>query len=176
MTGQIPSGSIGQQLREALKAGATPEDAVRKVLGPFGAVLAEAGNDHLVGYARPAVLSEARRLGRQLIRRAEDRSFGAAPASRDRMRLGQIEFHLPDGQVVSWADATAEQHGARIAWLRTYISSVEEDLARHERAAKLLAEHGAAKLSDIPGWEDLIGDDADSEDADDGDASAEAVA
>ncbi len=84
------------------------------------------------------------------------------------MRLGRIEFHLPDGQVVTWADATAEQHGTRIAWLRTYIMSVEEDLARHERAAKLLAERGAERLSDIPGWEDLIGDDAED---DEGDAS-----
>lgn len=171
---QIPAGTIGQQLREALKGGATPEDAVRRVLGPFRAVLAEAGNDHLVSYARPAVLSEARRLGRQLTRRAEDRSFGAAPASRDRMRLGQIEFHLPSGEAVSWADATAGQHGMRIAWLRTYLASVEEDLDRHERAVKLLAEHGAEKLSAIPGWEDMIGDDAGA--ADDGDAGAAAAA
>ena len=175
MSQKLPAGTIGQQLREALKTGVTAEEAVRRVLRPFGAVLAEAGNDHLVGYARPAVLSEARRLSRQLIRRAEDRSFGAAPSSQDRMRLGQIVFHLPSGESVSWADATAEQHGVRIAWLRTYIATVEEDLGRHERAVKLLADHGAEKLSDIPGWEDLIGDDV--EDAgSDVDASAAEVA
>jgi hypothetical protein len=157
----IPPGTVQQQLRAALKDGATAEEAVRRVMEPYQRVLAGAGNDSLAGYARPAVLTEARRLYRVMMRHAEDRAFGAAPGSRERLALREMEFHLPDGTVVSWADATAEQHEARIAWLHTYIGSLETDLRRHERAVKLLAGRGAEKLADIDGWESLIGDDVD---------------
>lgn len=173
---RIPAGTIEQQLRAALRDGMSAEQATAAVLGPYAAVLAEAGNDSLAAYSRPAVLAAARRLGRQLARRAEDRAFGAAAGTRDRLRLGGLVFHLPDGTVVSWADATAGQHEARVAWLQTYVGSLETDLRRHERAAKLLAERGAEKLADIDGWESLIGDDADEEDEEGaGDASGKAV-
>jgi len=160
----IPAGTIEQQLRAALKAGMSAEDATRHVLAPFGAVLKEAGNDSLVGSARPSVLAAARRMARQMTRRAEDRAFSAAPGTAGRLELGRLEFHLPDGAVVAWADATAEQHEARILWLETYIGSLETDVRRHERAKKLLENTGAAKLADIEGWESLIGDDTDEED------------
>jgi hypothetical protein len=169
----IPAGTIEQQLRAALKAGMSAEDATRHVLGPFGAVLAAAGNDALVGSARPSVLASARRMARQMTRRAEDRAFGAAPGTDDRMRLGRLEFHLPNGDVVAWADATSEQHETRILWLDTYIGSLETDRRRHERAVKLLENSGGGKLADIEGWESLIGDDT--EDDDGGDASIEVV-
>lgn len=157
----IPPGTVQQQLRDALKNGKTAEEAVRLVMRPFQQALAEAGNDSLTGYARPAVLAEARRLQRQLDRRREDRAFRAPPGTQDRRRLRDMSFHLPDGTVVSWADATADDHEERIAWLQTYISSVEQDLRRHERVVKLLAERGAKRLSEIDGWEELIGDDLD---------------
>jgi hypothetical protein len=166
---RIPAGTVEQQLRAALREGRTPEQATAAVLGPYAAVLAEAGNDSLAGYSRPAVLAAARRLHRQMTRRAEDRAFSAAPGTRDRLRLGGLEFHMPDGTVVSWADATAGQHEARVAWLQTYIGSLETDVRRHERAAKLLAERGAERLADIDGWEALVGDELDDEDAGGGD-------
>jgi hypothetical protein len=171
----IPAGTVEQQLRAALKNGRTAEEAVRLVMGPYGEVLSAAGNDSLVGYARPAVLAAARRLHRVMERKKEDRAFRAAPGTKEREALRGLEFHLPDGVVVSWADASAGQHEARIAWLQTYISSLEQDLRRHERAAKLLAERGAEKLSDIDGWESLIGDDLDDPGEEDDDASGEAV-
>lgn len=175
---RLPEGTISQQLRAALKSGMTAEQATGAVLGPYGAVLREAGNDSLAAYSRPAVLAEARRLSRQMARRAEDRAFGSAPGTRERLAVRELAFHLPDGTVVSWADATAEQHEARIAWLQTFITSMEQDLRRHERVVKLLAERGAARLSDIEGWESLVGDDLDGDPGDDAgdDASGEAVA
>ncbi|HUY51818.1 MAG TPA: hypothetical protein VMV92_39985 [Streptosporangiaceae bacterium] len=176
MAASIPRGSIGQQIREALKGGATAEQATGKVLGPYGAALAAAGNDSLVGYARPAVLSEARRLARQMIRKAEDRAFGSPLGTEGRLRLAALVFHLPDGTAVSWADSGREHHEARVAWLRTYIGSLETDLERHERAAKLLAEYGADRLGDIDGWEDLIGLDPDEDDEDSASASDGAAA
>jgi hypothetical protein len=175
MTALIPPGTIGQQIREALKGGASAEQAARKVLGPYGDALREAGNDSLVGYARPVVLAEARRVARQLARRAEDRAFAAPLGSDDRLRLAALEFHLPDGTAVTWADSGLAHHEARVAWLRTYIGSLETDLTRHERAAKLLAEHGAERLGDIAGWEDLIGLDQDDDEEGGGAASGEVV-
>lgn len=171
---RLPAGTIEQQLRAALKEGVSAEEATWRVLQPFGAVLREAGNDSLVGSARPSVLAQARRLHRQITRRAEDRAFSAAPGSRERARLGELEFHLHDGTVVSWAHATREQHEARVAWLQTYIGSLEQDLRRHERILKLLSQRGAERLSDIDGWEELIGDDQDDEGGEE-DASGEAV-
>ena len=174
---RLPEGTISSQLRAALKGGMTAEQATSAVLAPYGAVLQEAGNDSLATYSRPAVLAEARRLHRQMTRRAEDRAFGAAPGTRERQGVRELAFHLPDGTVVSWADATAEQHEARITWLQTFISSMEQDLRRHERVVKLLAERGADRLSDIEGWESLVGDDLDDpEDEPADDASGEAAA
>lgn len=179
MSVKIPSGSMEQMIRAELKSGKTPEEAVRAVLTPFGEVLRSAGNDALVPFARPSVLATARRLHRQLTRRAEDKAFTSAPGSRDRLHLGTLEFHVPGTkEVVSWAEATASQHDARIAWLHTYIGSLETDLRRHERARKLLENRGAQKLAEIEGWEALIGDDADGEDEDElaaEDASGEVV-
>lgn len=181
----IPPGKIGQHLRESLKAGRTAEQAAGAVLGPYREVLAAAGNDSLVGYARPAVLSEARRLARQMMRASEDRAFSSPEGSRERLSLGDVVFAMPDGTRVSWAQATLAQHAMRTAWLRTYITSVEEDLERHERAEEIIRKHaaeqgigdedaiGQLRLSDVPGWEDLIGDPDD--DGDDGEAASGVV-
>ena len=158
---KIPAGTIEQQLRAALKAGKTAEQAVSLVSGPYARALKEAGNDALAGYARPSMLAHARSMARQIARKAEDKAFRAPPGTKERRQLGGLSFHLHDGTVVSWADATRDQHEMRIAWLQTYITSLEQDLRRHERIVKLLSESGAEKLSDIDGWEALIGDELD---------------
>lgn len=158
---RIPAGTIDSQLRAALKAGKTAEQAVTLVTGPYATALKEAGNDALAGYARPSMLAHARRIERQMERRAEDKAFRAAPATPQRRQLSGLSFHLHNGTVVSWAEATREQHEMRIAWLQTYISSMEQDLRRHERIVKLLSERAADKLADIDGWEELIGDELD---------------
>lgn len=157
MTNLIPPGPIESQLRQAVKEGATAEKAAAKVLRPFVDALTEVGGEALVAWSRPSVLREARRLERVFARRAEVAAFtgGRSPA---RLMLGRVEFKLPDGSAVAWEDSGPEHHETRISWLRTYIGSMEDDLERHERAAKLLAEHGVDRLGDIPGWEDLLGD------------------
>ena len=174
---KIPAGTIEQQLRAALRAGKTAEQAVSLVSGPYAQALKAAGNDALAGYARPSMLAHARRLERQIERRAEDKAFRAPPGTQERRQLAGLSFHLHDGTVVPWAEATREQHEMRIAWLQTYITSLEQDLRRHERIVKLLSERGAEKLSDIDGWETLIGDEldepADSGDPDDGTGTAQ---
>lgn len=156
----IPEGSIESQLKQAITSGATAEQATDRVLEPIARALEKAGNPALASYARPSVLRDARRLSRATMRRAENAAFGAGSTRQDRIALARITFGLPDGTTVAWADSGPEHHERRVAWLRTYIGALEEDLDRHERALKLLAEHGAARLSDIDGWEDLIGLDA----------------
>lgn len=163
MMAVIPAGTVEQQLRAALREGRSPEEATRLVIGPYRQVLEGAGNASLADYSRPAVLAAARRLHRQMERRREDRAFQAAPGTRERSAISGLSFHLPDGTVVGWADATAAQHEKRVAWLQTYISSMEQDLRRHERILKLLAARGAERLSEIGGWEELVGDDLDDE-------------
>lgn len=161
---ELAAGSIESQLRSAITGGASAEMATNQVLAPITTALERAGNPALVSYARPSVLRDARRISRGLMRQAENAAFGAGSTRQDRIALARVEFGLPDGTTVTWADSGPEHHERRVAWLRTYIGALEEDLERHERALKLLAEHGAARLSDISGWEDLIGLDADEDD------------
>jgi hypothetical protein len=154
-----PSGPIEAQLRELLKEGVSAEKAVARVLGPYrSGKLSPAQWNALAVYSRPFILRDARRIARLLTRRIEDRAFGGGAGSAAREVLARLEFHMPDGSAVAWEDSTREHHELRCAWLRTYIGSLEEDLDRHERAAKLLADRGVERLGDIPGWEDLIGD------------------
>lgn len=176
---RIPSGTIEAQLRRLLKEdGMTPEEATQRVLGPYHQALLDAGNDSLVGYSRPQVLRDARRLWRVQSRRREDAAFRPGASLPERLKVADVVFTLPSGERVTWADATREQHELRVSWLLTYIGTLETDLGRHERAAKLLSERGADRLRDVDGWEELIGDpDEDSGDGEAGgaDASGEAV-
>lgn len=162
-------GSIDNQLMDALRQGLSAEQATAEVLEPYDKALAGAGLPELIPFVLPAVLRHARAIARcRITRPREDSAFGGGSKSKGRMILARLEFHLPDGTPIAWEDSTAEDHRILIAWMEASMAAQMVTLRRHKRTLKLLEETGAARLGNIPGWEDLIGDEA-------GDASGNMV-
>lgn len=64
-------------------------------------------------------------------------------------KLLGTEFALADGSRVTWRNATAEQHRARIEMLHVNAGANIEAAARHEAALAVLAESGAACLGEV---------------------------
>lgn len=149
--------SVKQQLRALISEGANAEDAVRKVLRICG-------KRPLAEYAWPFLLREAQNMERDRVRAVENAAFsGSGKRRKDALRkLPRTKFKTRDftgkwGRI-EWSEATREHHEARRLWYSLQIDSLRPDLRRHERALKLLADHGAERLGDIPGWEELMED------------------
>ena len=71
-------------------------------------------------------------------------------AARDRWQeLQDQEFALPDGSMVTWAEATIDDHQARAASQRRLAAGIETDAAMHERAASDLYTFGVYRLGDL---------------------------
>jgi hypothetical protein len=62
-------------------------------------------------------------------------------------------FALGDGTRVTWGRATVEQHEQRIALLRKLIAGLEQTIAMHEAAIRLLRATGARCLEEIEAME-----------------------
>lgn len=63
-------------------------------------------------------------------------------------------FALGDGTRVTWAEATVEQHQARVAMLQGMAAGTLETAARHEEAVAMLREAGAPCLGTLRETED----------------------
>lgn len=63
--------------------------------------------------------------------------------------LFRQQFALGDGTAVAWGQATVEQHEQRLAWLYRHRDGVNQTIARHEAAVRLLRESGASCLEDL---------------------------
>lgn len=102
--------------------------------------------------AEPIVVAEARRIYRSLTRRAEDAAFadGALSAPAARAALMELSFALPDGRMVAWSEATADEHRARAAWQRQGAAALVEDAVRHEAAATMIEAAGVSCLAELP--------------------------
>lgn len=159
-----PEKSIEAQLRDLVDGGADAETATDLVLAPYG-------KNPLVEFAWSVVLRAARNLERKHVRAIEDAAFGPGGRTMEALKrhaeaslsLPRLEFKLPDGQRVEWGKATAAQHEARAQYLRAMMAGIGVDLARHERALKLLADEGVDCLDEVEGWEELLRDDEDAE-------------
>ena len=73
------------------------------------------------------------------------------PPARQQARdlLAADYFALPDGTMVAWLTATAEQHRARADWQRTLAANVVADAERHEQAAEAIEAAGVSCLAEI---------------------------
>ena len=58
-------------------------------------------------------------------------------------------FALPDGQVVTWGDATVAQHTQRAAMFQANVQANVEGAARHIHAITVLSEAGASCLREL---------------------------
>lgn len=61
------------------------------------------------------------------------------------------EFALPNGQRVTWGEATAEQHATRLAMFMDKAAANLEGAARHRKALDELEKMGAANLNALVG-------------------------
>ena len=159
-------------------------DALRRLIKEDGMDV-DAASDKVLGFVsraklaefvRPVVLAEARRVARQVARSIEDAAFSHPPTNgrtspadlssgggeprlstgEARQALVATRFVLPDGQWVTWGQATAEDHRARAGWLRGLASTITTGAQRHEHAADLIDSHDATCLDDIDAWADLL--------------------
>lgn len=100
----------------------------------------------------PILTDEIRRVRRHRVLRIERETFGregGQPAEGGWLRLLPESFALPDGRLVTWGDATVEDHEARLEWLRGQIHALTQDVDRHEQAIKVIREHGATCLAEV---------------------------
>ncbi len=138
--------TVYEQLRAAVKAGATPEEATDRVIGRMRKA-------DLAQLVRPLLVNEARRYQRSATKAIEEEvdrriAEGEDPLS-VRRKLSQSSFALPSGEYVDWLDATAEQHLARAGWTRQQAGALVADAERHESAAAAIEAAGVACLRDL---------------------------
>lgn len=99
--------------------------------------------------------SEERRKKQEVIDQQRHDAFQAAMEEFKRevivewtTELLEASIALPDGTLVTWGEATAEQHEARKAMLEHNVFANAEAAARHEQALLLLRETGASNLNE----------------------------
>ena len=142
-----------------------PHDAARRAIRK---AFATKQTDLLV----PAVAKAISDIWREAVREPERRVFGAGPrigrvlvdaatlleqssalaADPDLALLLTCTFHVTrGGQVVTWGDATRDQHEMRAAFLDDMAAATVETANRHRRAVKVLAEAGVDTLNELFG-------------------------
>lgn len=134
------------RFREAMEAGATPEEAAESVL-------AEAPRDDLESVLFKWATNRARWINRRDVVNEERRieATGATVAevvASGAGRISSMMFYV-DGEFVMWDQATAEQHEARAAMQRRLAGECIQDAVRHEDAARMIREAGVACLAQI---------------------------
>lgn len=134
--------TIYQAVRSLVMAGQSPESAAASALDGMT-------KEQLIQFVLPEVERLARSFERGRVRRVERAAF-AGPTRPDAVgRLVAESFMLPDGRLVSWGSATADDHIARAAWQRSNAADVIADAQRHELAAKLISDAGVLCLNDL---------------------------
>jgi len=80
------------------------------------------------------------------------RSKSATPDATDDafQALFDCTFKIGDGSEATWAEATEEQHLARIAMLEKLRAGLDATIDRHREAVRLIRAHGVACLAQIP--------------------------
>lgn len=109
----------------------------------------------------PLVAREVALVRRHRVRMVETRAFSKRNLTGDpptdlvvaRLELAEATFVPGIGnEPVAWADATIEQHNARIAMLERHVAGTVITIDRHRAAVELIADAGASCLREIEGW------------------------
>ncbi|MBD8056666.1 hypothetical protein ICV35_23740 [Rhodococcus ruber] len=91
-----------------------------------------------------------RRKTEEMIRAAMDEVARAFEALEWQEELLASRFVLNDGTMVSWGEATEDQHQERIDMFLANAASNTEGAARHQKAINDLRAHGVRTLRQIP--------------------------
>lgn len=104
----------------------------------------------------PIVLNAVIDLRRNDVREAERRAVApppdvdvCEPASEVKRLLDAAFFSPAREGLVLWADATAEDHRSRAAYLRKMAEGTLRTAKTHERAAEIIQAHGVGCLADL---------------------------
>lgn len=138
---------------------ASPSDLAHQVMQ---LVSKDALEPLLVEHLTRVQRDRTRETERMTFRKLMDREFGEPvcmpsgydePASHTLSRLAKERFALADGTVVDWLKATADDHLARISYLRSiqarYNQGVDETVRRHERAIEAIESAGVTCLEEV---------------------------
>lgn len=141
--------ALNHRLRDLISDGMSPDDAASQAVS-------ELSRQQASELLRPFVALRAQAIARERTRRIEKQVFaigsdGVQRAQRDEIhRLARETFAVPTtGEVVTWLEATPEQHRARAEWLRGLASDIVLTALRHEEAADLIEAEGGACLADV---------------------------
>lgn len=58
------------------------------------------------------------------------------------------EFATGEGEMVTWGEATVEQHESRITWMVAHIEGCQEDVDLHREVVGILKDAGLSRLAD----------------------------
>lgn len=152
--------SIVEQLRHIISDGdITPEDAVEKILSPYGTK----DTDPLCAYVWPVLLRLSRNIqaknNNQAVRRNVHRTGPFRNTDEHREANHQLRttvFRDRDGGSVRWDDVTIDHLDRKIAWIRAHIGTLTDHLHILEHARNLMEEVGATRLGDVRDWPDLL--------------------
>jgi hypothetical protein len=137
--------TIYQALSRLMAEGLAPEVAAAKSLDNMTKA-------QLVEFVRPEVERLARNIERNRVRRIERRVLPVTDGETSADSVGELvaqRFVLPDGRMVTWGDATAEDHELRAGWQRQRAREFLADVSRHEWAAELIRSSNVTCLNDL---------------------------
>lgn len=141
---------------------ATPDATAEELAG---AVIASATTrKELAALVFPAIRNHAWIARRSITRRMEAAAFshsshdiqrrnaeGCDPLA-GRQALLHESFSCSDGRIVTWAEATVDDHMLRIGYLTAKQVGLQTTIDRHQEAISLIEAAGASCLADLDVW------------------------
>lgn len=149
--------SVYEALRNATDTFDDDEEAARAVLD------AARTRKDVVALVLPLVVAEAnhqrRHRSRAVERRVERGGQDRDPVdvAKDRGEWLKQQIALGDGRVISWADATVDDHEARIAYLTRLRDGIDRTIQRHRAAVAMIQAAESAKCLGDLDLDDLDG-------------------
>lgn len=137
-----------------------------KSYAELGQISSNASTDALWEMARRWVKIESRKIEREAVRVLEAKATPVSRGTVTKMRslalsivstatqqwgdILDLNFKLPDGETLSWGDASPEQHEKCADALEYSAAGTIETSARHRLAANTIRHAQVQKLRDIP--------------------------
>lgn len=142
--------TFAQRIAEEVRSGKSPEEVARDLVDVASP---EDVAELIIEKARLVSRSEVREREADAFReRFRDIAAGApitiAPSASMR-ELFNERFSLGSGEVVTWGKATVDQHKLRIEMLGKIRAGIDETIARHREAIRMIESNGVSSLEEI---------------------------
>jgi hypothetical protein len=147
---RAPDGSGYTELYEVIRAADTDRTVEARILAMR--LMVKLHTEKRCSLLVPILAKEIAQMRRRHVRGVEQKvrfTGEASAADGGWLQLLPEGFAIPDGRFVTWAEATVEDHEARIEWLQGQIEALGQDVDRHQQAIKLIREHGVTCLAEV---------------------------